>query len=244
MNRALPWLLAILSGLSLALAMPGPGLGPLALLFPFLLLEALERGRGEVAAVAVGLAGRHRVLDRLDQLGGAGDAPLRRAAAIGGGRLPARHGRLSRPFVGDRGRDCLAGLRLAGGSGCSRWRGRRQRFFNVSRPMDSPGPDPPPRLSTGRWLMDSLSVWGATGLGWCVVALSSAVWGLFQFGTRRSASAALIFTVGALSLTIVTAPAPSPTGELLRVAAIQPGTSLEEKWDPLNRRKSLTGCGP
>jgi apolipoprotein N-acyltransferase len=86
--------------------------------------------------------------------------------------------------------------------------------------------------------MDSLSVWGATGLGWWVVALSSAVWGLFQFGTRRSAAAALIFSFAALSLTIVTAPAPVTTGEPLRVVAIQPGTSLEQKWDPSQSKEN------
>jgi apolipoprotein N-acyltransferase len=85
--------------------------------------------------------------------------------------------------------------------------------------------------------MDSLSVWGATGLGWWVVAFSSAVWGLLQFGTRRSAGAALVFSIVALSLAIVAAPAPLPAGEPLRVVAIQPGTSLEEKWDPSQSRE-------
>jgi apolipoprotein N-acyltransferase len=85
--------------------------------------------------------------------------------------------------------------------------------------------------------MGSLPVWGATGLGWFVVAFSSAVWGMFQFNTRRSATAALVFSVVALSLTIVTAPAPVPTGEELRVVAIQPGTTLEQKWDPSQSTK-------
>jgi apolipoprotein N-acyltransferase len=80
--------------------------------------------------------------------------------------------------------------------------------------------------------MDSLPVWGASGLAWCVIAISSAVWGLFQFGTRQSAAAALIFSIVVLGLTIVASPAPVPTGEELRVVAIQPGTSLEQKWDP------------
>ena len=47
MTHLLPWLFAVLSGLCLALAMPGPGLGPLALLFPVFLMEALERERGK-----------------------------------------------------------------------------------------------------------------------------------------------------------------------------------------------------
>jgi apolipoprotein N-acyltransferase len=45
-KQILPWILAVASGLALALAMPGPGLGPLALLFPVLLLEAIERAPG------------------------------------------------------------------------------------------------------------------------------------------------------------------------------------------------------
>ena len=46
MQRAAPWILAVLAGVVLALAMPGPGLWPLALLFPGLLLESLERSKG------------------------------------------------------------------------------------------------------------------------------------------------------------------------------------------------------
>ena len=48
-----PWILAALSGLALALAMPGPSLGPLAFLFPALLLEALHRGGRYVTAGAI-----------------------------------------------------------------------------------------------------------------------------------------------------------------------------------------------
>jgi apolipoprotein N-acyltransferase len=80
--------------------------------------------------------------------------------------------------------------------------------------------------------MESLPVWGATGLGWCVVAFGSAVWGLFRFETRKRAAAALVFSVVALSAAVFTSPPPQPAGEELRVAAIQPGTTLEEKWDP------------
>ena len=45
MQRALPWILTALAGLALALAMPGPGIWPLAFVFPVLLLEGLERSR-------------------------------------------------------------------------------------------------------------------------------------------------------------------------------------------------------
>ncbi len=123
MKIALPWLLAALSGLVLALAMPGPGLGPLALLFPFLLLEALERGEGKWRPWLLGwLAGTvfwtvstNWVVPVMHHYGG--------LPQTGGDRLPGRHGRVSRPLVGDRGRDFLAGsdrrenLAVSGGVG-------------------------------------------------------------------------------------------------------------------------------
>jgi apolipoprotein N-acyltransferase len=87
------------------------------------------------------------------------------------------------------------------------------------------------------WVMTSLPVWGATGLGWCVVALGSAVWGLWRLDARRSAAAALAFAATTLIAAVGLAPAPVPSAEELRVAVIQPGTSLEEKWDPSQSRE-------
>ena len=231
MNQVVPWLLAVLSGLALALAMPGPGLAPLALLFPFLLLEALERGRGKWRPWLLGLlagtvfwtVSTNWVVPVMHHFGG-----LPRLAAIG----------------------CLIGMgaylgllwAIAAGISSLVPTGWRIWLFPVAwvaatvlqryPPYGFTWTGPASAFVDWPWLMDSLSVWGATGLGWWVVALSSAVWGLFQFGTRRSAGAALIFSVVALGLTIVTAPAPVATGEPLRVVAIQPGTSLEQKWDP------------
>ncbi|MEE4271859.1 MAG: hypothetical protein V2I67_09295 [Thermoanaerobaculales bacterium] len=46
MQRATPWIFSVLAGVALALAMPGPGLWPLALVFPGLLLEVVERDQG------------------------------------------------------------------------------------------------------------------------------------------------------------------------------------------------------
>ena len=87
------------------------------------------------------------------------------------------------------------------------------------------------------WLMTSLAVWGATGLGWCVVTAAAALWGFGRKSTRRSAATALMVAAAALIFTMLVAPAPSPSGEGLTVAAIQPGTSLEEKWDPSQSRE-------
>jgi apolipoprotein N-acyltransferase len=231
MQVVLPWLFAILSGLSLALAMPGPGLGPLALLFPFLLLEALERGRGKWRPWLLGLlagtvfwtVSTNWVVPVMHHYGG-----LPRPAAIG----------------------CLVGMGVYLGllwaiaAGVSSlvptwWRiwlfpvawvavTILQRF----PPYGFTWTGPAAAFVDWPWLMDSLSMWGATGLGWWVVAFSSSVWGLLQFGARRSAGAALVFSVVALGLMIHAAPAPVATGEKLRVVAIQPGTSLEQKWDP------------
>ncbi|MEJ2581585.1 MAG: apolipoprotein N-acyltransferase, partial [Acidobacteriota bacterium] len=82
------------------------------------------------------------------------------------------------------------------------------------------------------WLMNSLPVWGATGLAWWAVAMSSALWGFFQFDTRRSAALALGFSVVAVVVATAVAPTAEPAGEPLQVTVRQPGTSLEEKWDP------------
>ena len=237
MTQALPWLFAIFSGLSLALAMPGPGLGPLALLFPFLLLEALERGRGKWRPWMLGLlagtvfwtVSTNWVVPVMHHYGG-----LSRLAAMGClvgmgaylGLLWAIAARVS-SLVPTSWRIWLFPVVWVAAT-------TLQRFppygFTWTGPADA--------FVDWPWLMDSLSVWGASGLAWCVLAVSSAVWGLFQFGTRRSAAAALIFSVGTLGLTIILSPAPAPTGDALRVVVIQPGTSLEEKWDP-SRSKEI-----
>ena len=236
MQVALPWILAVLSGLSLALAMPGPGLAPLALLFPFLLLEALERARGKwrpwllglVAGTVFWVVSTNWVVPVMHYYGG-----LPRLAAVG-------------CLVG---MGAYLGLLWAIAAGISSlvptgWRiwlfpaaWAAATIFQRFPPYGFTWTGPASAFVDWPWLMDSLPVWGATGLGWFVVAFSSAVWGMFQFNTRRSATAALVFSVVALSLTIVTAPAPVPTGEELRVVAIQPGTTLEQKWDPSQSTK-------
>jgi apolipoprotein N-acyltransferase len=231
MNVALPWIFAIMSGLCLALAMPGPGLGPLALVFPFLLLEALERGRGKWRPWLLGLlagtvfwtVSTNWVVPVMHHYGG---LPL--PAAIG----------------------CLVGMgaylgllwAIAAGVSSLVPAGWRIWLFPAAwvaatvlqrfPPYGFTWTGPAAAFVSWPRLMDTLSVWGSTGLEWWVVAFSSAVWGLFQFGTRRSAGAALIFSVVVLGLMILGAPAPVATGETLRVVAIQPGTSLEQKWDP------------
>jgi apolipoprotein N-acyltransferase len=231
MKPLLPWLFAMLAGLTLALAMPGPGLGPLALLFPILLLEALERGPGRwrpwllgwLAGTAFWVVTTNWVVPVMHHYGG-----LPRVLAIG----------------------CLIGMgaylgvlwALAAGVASLVAPGRRIWLFPAAWVAITVLQRFPPYGFTWTgaaaacvewpWLMGSLPVWGATGLGWCVVAVGAALWGMARSDVRRSAVAALALAVTALILTIITAPAPVPTGEPLKVAVVQPGTSLEEKWDP------------
>lgn len=81
-------------------------------------------------------------------------------------------------------------------------------------------------------LLASLSVWGATGLGWALVALATGAWSLCCFSTRRS-GVVVIGVVGVITgvMTLI-APGPEYSGKDLSVALIQPGTTLEERWNP------------
>jgi len=84
------------------------------------------------------------------------------------------------------------------------------------------------------WALGSLPVWGATGLGWAIIAIGAAGWGLMRQQTRRSSLALL----GAVCLLLVTAsllaPRTQPSGAPVTVAVLQPGTTLEQRWDPAN----------
>jgi apolipoprotein N-acyltransferase len=231
MKPALPWILAVASGLSLALAMPGPELGPLALLFPALLLEAVERtpGRwrpwllGWLAGAAFWVVSTNWVVPVMHHYGGLPQL-LAVACLVGMGAIlgvlwgfaaglaslvPAAW----RVWLFPAAWTCLEVLQRFPPFQFT-WTGAASAFVDW------------------QWLMTSLPIWGATGLGWCVVAVSSAAWGLFRSNARKGSAAALVFSVAAVIVAVVVAPAPEPTGETIRVAAIQPGTSLEEKWDP------------
>jgi len=231
MKIVIPWLLAAASGLALALAMPGPGLALLALLFPGLLLEAIERGPGRWRPWLLGwLAGTvfwvvttNWVVPVMHMYGGL--PPLLAVGCL--------------VFMG-----AYLGLLWALAAGVASLVPPRWRIWVF----------PPALLSivvlqrfppygftwTGAasafvdwpWLMASLPVWGATGLGWWAVATGAGLWGLARPATRRTGGTALIVAFGLLAVAALAAPVPSPSGEPLTVAALQPGTSLEEKWDP------------
>ena len=232
---AVPWLLAAASGLVLALAMPGPGLAPLLILFPALLLEAIERAPGRWRPALLGwLAGTvfwvvttNWVIPVMHHFGG-----LPQLAALG----------------------CLIGMGaylgvlwgLAAGLAALVPSGRRIWLFPVAWIALGVLPRFPPygftwtgiasALIDWPWLTASLSVWGATGLGWSVVAMGAGLWGLSRAETRRPGAAGAAVAGIALVSAVVISPQAVPTGEPVTVAAIQPGTSLEEKWDPSQSR--------
>ncbi len=231
MERLLPWLLAAGSGLALALALPGPGIAPLLLVFPGALLEALERARGRWSPLLLGLVAgvvhwvvaTNWVLPVMDHYGG---LPLAAAAA------------------------CLLGMAMLLGlcwavavglsaltpspwrvwalpslwMGVDAWR----QFWPYRFPWN------PPAAALADWpeLLASLPVWGATGLGWASLSVGAGLWGVLRRRTRPAGQAAVIAAVALTVLFGFFAPPVSLEGAPVRVAVIQPGTSLEQKWDP------------
>ena len=176
MNTALPWLFAALAGLTLALAMPGPGLAPLALLFPVFFLEALHRVEGRWRPFALGwLAGTvfwaitaNWVVSVMHDYGGLPQL-LAVACLIGMGA-----------YLGFLWALAAAVVAVVPG----RWRiwlfpaawiavTVLQRF----QPYGFAWTGVASAFTDWPWLMQSLPVWGATGLGWGLVAIGSGAWG-------------------------------------------------------------------
>jgi apolipoprotein N-acyltransferase len=236
MKAATPWLLAAGSGLALALALPGAGWTPLLFLFPGLLLEALERVRGRTAKLLLGwLAGTvhwvvvtNWVVPVMHHYGG-----LPRVFAVG--CLIGMGAYLGILWALAAGITSLVPSRLRIWLFPAAW----MALVVLQRlpPYGFTWTGVASAFVDQVWLMTSLAVWGATGLGWCMVTVAAALWGLARRRTRRSGAGALMVATAALVLAVFVAPAPSPSGEGLKIAAIQPGTSLEEKWDPSQSRE-------
>ncbi|MEX1310185.1 MAG: apolipoprotein N-acyltransferase [Candidatus Sulfomarinibacteraceae bacterium] len=231
MQRALPWILAGLAGLSLALAMPGPGLWPLVFVFPALLLEALERAEGRWRPWLVGwlagtvhwLVATNWVYDVMHHYGGL-SMPAAAAALVG--------------------MAMYLGIVWAVIAGLTSWMAAPWRiwFLPVAwvaidglrrfQPYQFPWDDIAATAAHLPSLLNSTAVWGASGLGWALVALGCGMWGM-KASSRRPLSAALLITaVAGTVVSVALAPIPEASGPTVRVAVLQPGTSLEEKWDP------------
>jgi apolipoprotein N-acyltransferase len=91
----------------------------------------------------------------------------------------------------------------------------------------------PPAAVLAEWpaLLGSLPVWGATGLGWALVMVGTGLWAVLRVETRRTGLAALGVAVGLAVATGFLAPLPIADGVPVTVAVVQPGFSLEEKWN-------------
>ncbi len=231
MKRLAPWLLAAGSGAAFALALPGAGWQPLVLLFPGLLLEAIERtpgGRrpflvGWFAGIVHWVIAVNWVLPVMDHYGG-----MPTVAALG--CLIGMGAILGSCWALAAGLTSLVPGRLrvwlfpAAFIALDAWR----QFWPLSFPWNPPAAV----VADVPALLGSLPVWGATGLGWAMVAAGAALWALFRPASRRAGLAAL-GTAAALTVAAsVLAPPARPAGEPLPVAVLQPGSSLEEKWDP------------
>jgi apolipoprotein N-acyltransferase len=236
MKTALPWLLAALSGLALALAMPGPGISPLALLFPGLLLEALHRVEGRwkpwflgwLAGTVFWVVTANWVVAVMHHYGGLSQF-LAVGCLIGMGAylgilwamaaaVTAVVPKRSRIWLFPAAWIAITVLQRFQPYGFA-WTGVASAF------VDWP------------WLMQSLPVWGATGLGWSVAAAGAGAWGLARSGSRNAGGLAIATAGVALAAAVAVSPLPVNGGPEMAVAVVQPGTTLEEKWDPSQGRE-------
>ncbi|MCP4895968.1 MAG: apolipoprotein N-acyltransferase [bacterium] len=226
-----PWLLAAFAGISLSLALPSLAWWPLLAVFPGLLLESIqetERFRqgfllGLVAGTVHWIVSVQWVVPVMNHYGG---LPLAAAIAcllfmsvilgLSWALITLVLTKLSIPTR----------ILLFPALWCA---------IDASRQF-APYAFPWNPTAASFWrtpaLLGSLPTWGATGLAWAAVACGSGLWALLRPTTRRLGigliAVALCLTV-AFSLL---APEFETEGGALSVAALQPGTSLEEKWDP------------
>jgi apolipoprotein N-acyltransferase len=241
---------AAASGIALALALPGPGLVLLVLLVPGLLLEALRPLSRARSAAAIGwlggtvhwLVAACWVTDVMHSYGG-----LPMAAAIA--CLIAMAIYLGASWV------AVALLTHPAPPALRPW-ALVAAFSTVEAlrqlpPYAFPWNPVASALADIPQLLGSLPIWGATGLGWAVLALGAGLWSLLRTETRRSGLALIATALVLTGITTAIAP-PAPTGgEPLKVALIQPATLLEERWDPSQwsevmdrvRRQTLEAAG-
>jgi apolipoprotein N-acyltransferase len=204
---------------------------PLVFLFPGLLLEAMERGEGRwrpwlfgwLAGTVHWLVATHWVYGVMHHYGGL-PTPAAVAALVG--------------------MAMYLGIVWAVISGVvslvrSPW---RIWFFPVAwvaidslrrfQPYQFPWDDLAATVAHRPVLLDSTAVWGASGLGWALAGIGAGLWGMTRCSRRPAAVGLLIAAVAGTITTMTLAPKPDGSGSPVTVAVLQPGTSLEEKWDP------------
>ncbi len=230
-RRLLPWLAAAGAGASFALSLPGAGMVPLVLAFPALLLEAVHaarRGRrallyGWLAGVVYWIVAANWVTPVMHHYGG---LPVLLAA----GCLLAMAALLALTWAAA----AWATFRVRP------W-ARPWTFAFAWIAADALRRFPPYNfqwnpaaavLSGTPALLASLPVWGATGLSWAVVALGAGLWAVIRPRTRRSGAVLAAASVLATLALGLAAPAARPQGPPVTVAAIQPGTTIAERWNP------------
>jgi len=231
MKTALPWILAALSGLTLALAVPGAGVAPVAFVFPILLLEALERVEGKWRPWFIGwLAGTvfwsvstNWVVAVMHDYGGLPQL-LAVACMVGMGAYLGILWAMAAAVT------TLVPGRLRIWLFPSSWIAITvlQRF----QPYGFTWNDVASAFTDWPWLMQSLPVWGTTGLSWSLVAGAAGVWGVTRSGSRNAGALAVATAAVTLSAAVAVSARPISAGPSVSVAVVQPGTTLEEKWDP------------
>lgn len=226
------WGLAAGSGVTLALALPGPGLVPLLLLTPGLLRRALEGARGWAAFRVGWLAGTAQWLAAVPWvvivLHRYGHLPLAVAllgwvlmsailgltwalATWGTALTPARWHLVVLPWA-------LAAVEVL------------QRY----PPWGFPWNPVAAAVTPWPWLMAPLPVLGSAGLSLLLLALGAGLDGLVDRSRQGLGAGLLVGAVVIFALCAVVAPSPRPVGGGVQVAALQPNVPLEYRWDAEN----------
>jgi apolipoprotein N-acyltransferase len=229
-RRWRPWVLAAAAGVALALALPGLRWWPLALLTPGLLLAAIRRS-GVRRAVLIGWFGGvvhwsiavGWVMSVLHVYGGlpwiaAFGSVVLMAMILGAGWAAVAAATAAVPAVWRPWMLPAAWIAME-----AVWRYQPWRF-----PWN-----PVASVLTG-WpvLLGSLPVWGASGLGWTVLALGAGLAALVLREGRKTAAAVVATALAGVVIASLVAPPPSLEGAEVTVAMIQPGISQHERWDP------------
>ncbi len=223
-------LLAAAAGLALAVALPGLGWWPLAVVFPGLLLAACDGLTPPRAALLAGWAGLvHWAVATfwvVDVMHGFGGLPWAAAVlclivmaaylALPWAAVGAVVALVERPW-----RPWLLPLAWTATEAVRQW-----------PPYSFPWNPVAAAFAGQPTLLGSLPVWGASGLGWAAVMVGSGLWALARPATRRAGAVALCSALVLTVLATALAPAPVAVGAPLRVLLVQPGTTQAERWNP------------